>query len=77
MQSKQSSLWRQLQSVWQRGGVSPQPDLEAPLVARRTHADWGVCPTCGYSFRIHDVAAFDGQRHLRCGQRLQIGEIED
>lgn len=77
MQSEQNSLWAQLQSVWQRGGAAPAADLETPLVARRTHVDWGVCPGCGYSFRVHDVAAFDGQRHLRCGQRLQIGALED
>ena len=43
-----------------------------PQPVRPDENGWLRCPCCGIRFPFHDRSFCDGQRHLRCGQRLRI-----
>ena len=48
------------------------PDDQPEVTARTDEHGWVTCPTCGWRFAVGDSAAWSGQRHLRCGQRITI-----
>jgi hypothetical protein len=39
--------------------------------------DWVKCPKCGISFNLRDRTQWTGQRHLTCGQRLEIQDWQN
>jgi hypothetical protein len=49
------------------------PDNDAPPIAISINArGWVLCPCCGWRFQPTNQTAWNGERHRRCGQRLQI-----
>jgi len=63
---------------WGRAVVSQPPSLvllpDEPISVSVNQAGWATCPDpdCGYSFKPSDPNAWDGERHLRCKQRIII-----
>lgn len=51
----------------------PSQNADAPVLHVRPYQPgWVRCPACGWKFSLDDAGAWDGQCHLRCGQRLVI-----
>lgn len=51
---------------------------DAPPVEVATHAPgWIKCPSCGWSFSLHDQHQWSDGRHVRCGQAITpVGDVD-
>lgn len=56
-------------------GHGIDPTLETPLPTRASEEGWVDCPHCGFRFKADDVRAWTGDRHARCGQRLDLNLV--